>query len=304
MFAASIASEFRQVCMCKGFGTTLTGPALHWYINLPNGCIKSFANLINQQFGSSRELEKRSSDLYKITQKFDEILRAFLNKFDKKKVFIPICDVGTAVEAFKQGLLPNSDPYGELAKFPCHPLEDVQAKTLAYIRLEENKSYKVGASNNTKEYEKTNKKSDNYNRGNNCKTAPSTRPDHSEVNLTQDNKRLDNMGPVVRWPRKVEILKLRRDQTKWCEFHMDGGHITKDCITLRKEVAYLMKVGYLKDLIRTRGRNEDHGKSNQKQKQERNLPPRPPLYEVKFINGGSEICGLTGSATKTIARTP
>ncbi|XP_074290559.1 uncharacterized protein LOC141617274 [Silene latifolia] len=263
MLAALIPSEYREVCMCKGFGTTLTGPALQWYINLPNGSIKSFANLINtfnQQFASSRELEKRSSNLYRITQKPDETLRAFLNRFNKEKVSIPRCDVGTPVEA----------------------------KTLPYIRLEEDKSYKVGASSNTKDYEKTNRKSVGYNRGSSHRTTLYTRADHSEVNVTQEQqgliRRLDSMGLVVRWPRKLDNPNPIRDQTKWCEFYMDVGHVTEDCFTLRKEVAYLLKVGYLKDLIRTKGSQSDQNRSNQEQKQKRNLPPPPPLYEVKFIN--------------------
>ncbi|XP_074288104.1 uncharacterized protein LOC141613266 [Silene latifolia] len=264
MLAASIPSEFRQICMCKGFGTTLIGLALHWYINLPNGSIKSFADLINtfnQQFTSSRELEKRPSDL---------------------------CDVGTVVEAFRQGLLPNSDLYGELTKYLCHFFEDVQAKTLAYIRLEEDKSYKGGGPCYAKNYEKLNRRSTS--RGNNYRSG-----------LIQ---RLDKMGPVVRWPRKSCNPNLRKEHIKWYEFHMDIGHTTKDCFTLMKEVAYLLKAGYLNDLIKGRGRNENPLKVNPEQKQERNLPLPPPLYEVKFINDGSEICGLTSSAAEKIARTP
>ncbi|XP_074283693.1 uncharacterized protein LOC141608229 [Silene latifolia] len=112
------------------------------------------------------------------------------------------------------------------------------------------------------------------------------------------------MRPIVRWPRKSDNLNPRKDHTKWCEFHMDIRHTTEDYFTLGKEVAYLLKAGYLKDLIKARGRNEESSKVNQEQKQERNLPPPPPLYEVKIINGGSEIYGLTSSAAKKIARTP
>ncbi|XP_074283824.1 uncharacterized protein LOC141608361 [Silene latifolia] len=206
MLAASIPSEFRQVCMCKGFRTTLIGPALQW---------------------------------------------TFLARFNKEKVSISRCDVGTTVEAFKQGLLPHSDLYNELTKYPYHTFEDVQAKTLAFIRLEENKSYKVRSSSGPKDYEKSNRKS---NKGNNYRPTPCSRPDHSE--------RLDNMGPIVRWPRKVENSNPRRDNSKWCEFYMEVGHTTNDYFTMRKEVAYLLKSGYLKDVIKTNGRNEDQGKEN------------------------------------------
>ncbi|XP_074293214.1 uncharacterized protein LOC141620175 [Silene latifolia] len=170
ILAASIPSEFRQ-----------------WYINLPIGSIRSFVDLINtfnQQFASSRELEKRSSDLYRITQKSDETLRVFFAKFNKEKVSIPRYDIGTAVEAFRKGLLPNSDLYGELTKYPCHSFEDIQPNTLAYIRLEEVKSYKVGGPCNVKDYDKPNWRS--AGRGYNYKTGPYTRPDQLEVNLVQE----------------------------------------------------------------------------------------------------------------------
>ncbi|XP_074289376.1 uncharacterized protein LOC141614531 [Silene latifolia] len=248
----------------------------------------SIPSEFRQQFASSRELEKRSTDIYRITPIKDESLRSFLARFNKEKVSIPRYDVGTAVEAFRQGLLPNSDLYGELTK------------------LEEDKSYKFGGSCNSKDYDKPNRKRGG--RSNNYRSGPYTKPDKSEVNLTQEQqgliKRLDNMGPVVRWPRKPDNLNPRKDHTKWCEFHMDMGHTTKDCFTLRKEVAYLLKAGYFKDLIKAMGRIEDPSKNNKEKKQERNLPPSPPLYDVKFINGGSEICGLTSSATKKISRTP
>ncbi|XP_074298588.1 uncharacterized protein LOC141629497 [Silene latifolia] len=263
-----------------------------------------------QQFASTSELENHSSDLYRITQKSDKTLRSFLSRFNKEKVSIPRCDVGIVVEAFRHGLLPNSDPYIDLTQYPCHTFEDVQAKALAYIRLEEDKSYKAGASSNTKKNEKMSRKNTSYNRGNNYRTTPYFRPDHLEVNLEQEQQgnakayppisehnfpidiacliqQLDNMGPVVRWPRKVDNPNPRRDQTKWYDFQADIGHITDDCFTLGKKLSYLLKAGYLKDLIKTRGRNENSSKRSQEQKHERTLPPQPPIYEVKFINGRS-----------------
>ncbi|XP_074291522.1 uncharacterized protein LOC141618320 [Silene latifolia] len=185
-----------------------TDPQNHVALYKQKMLAASIPSEFRQQFASSRKLEKQSSDLYRITQKPEETLRVFLARFNKEKVYIPRCDVGTAVEAFRQGLLPHSDMYNELTKYPCHTFEDVQAKTL----------------------------------------------------------RLDNIGPVVRWPRKVENPNPRRDNSKWCEFHMDIGHTTDDCFTLRKEVAYLLKSGYLKDLIKTKDRNADQGKENHERK--------------------------------------
>ncbi|XP_074277610.1 uncharacterized protein LOC141601247 [Silene latifolia] len=224
MLAASIPNEFRQVCKCKGFGTTLTGPALQW-----------------------------------ITQKPDETLIVFLARFNKEKVSIP--------------------------------------------RLEEDKIYKVGGPCNRKHNDKTNRRSQ-LSMGNNYRSGPYTRPGQSEVNLAQEQQgkakvhppisehnfcvdiagliqQLDNMGPVVRWPRKSDNPNPRKYHTKWCEFHIDIGHTMEDCFTLKKEVVYLLKAGYLKDLIKARGRNEDLSKVNPEQKQCRSAISLLHLHSMK-----------------------
>ncbi|KAF2550034.1 hypothetical protein F2Q68_00033664 [Brassica cretica] len=63
MLAVALPKGSREATMCKGFGSTLTGPALQWYINLPSRSIASFAVLSDkfvEQFASGRDLEKTS----------------------------------------------------------------------------------------------------------------------------------------------------------------------------------------------------------------------------------------------------
>ncbi|KAF3556067.1 hypothetical protein F2Q69_00013136 [Brassica cretica] len=69
MLTVAIRKEIKEATICKGFSSTLTGPVLQWYINLPIGSIRYFASLSDQfveQFASSRSLEKSSDDLYEI----------------------------------------------------------------------------------------------------------------------------------------------------------------------------------------------------------------------------------------------
>lgn len=47
MFTIPIPKELREPCMCKGFGATLTGSALQWFVRLPNGWINLFASLVD-----------------------------------------------------------------------------------------------------------------------------------------------------------------------------------------------------------------------------------------------------------------
>ncbi|KAF3496704.1 hypothetical protein DY000_02052874 [Brassica cretica] len=59
MLAVALPKGSREATMCKGFGSTLTGPALQWYINLPSRSIASFAVLSDkfvEQLASSRDL--------------------------------------------------------------------------------------------------------------------------------------------------------------------------------------------------------------------------------------------------------
>jgi len=140
MFTATVPHDLREACMCKAFGSSLSGPALQWYTNLPNNSINSFAQLTDtfvEQFASSRKLEKQSDDLYTITQKCDENLRAYVGRFNKEKVQIPHCNQSTAISAFRRGLRFDSDLYKELTKYPCKTMEDVLAKAWAQIKWEE-----------------------------------------------------------------------------------------------------------------------------------------------------------------------
>ena len=69
MFTAVIPRDLQEACMCKSFGSSLIGPTLQWFTNLPNNSISSFAQLTDtfvDQFVSSKKLEKFSGDLYRV----------------------------------------------------------------------------------------------------------------------------------------------------------------------------------------------------------------------------------------------
>ncbi|XP_074300081.1 uncharacterized protein LOC141631289 [Silene latifolia] len=132
--------SLKEACMCKGFRSTLSGAALQWFASLPKMFISTFADFINafnQQFASNRKPEKQTSDLYRIVQRFKESTRDYLNRFNIEKVFIPKCDISTAVEAFSCGLHHDSDLYRELTKYPCTTFEEVQQKAVGVMHLEE-----------------------------------------------------------------------------------------------------------------------------------------------------------------------
>ena len=131
MLAVALPREFREATMCKGFGLTLIGPALQWYINLPIRSISLFATLSDgfvEQFASSWNLEKTSDSLYEILQHRAEPFRDYIARFNQEKVLIPKCNVTTTISAFKRGLLPDGNLYKELTKYQCKTMEDVLSR--------------------------------------------------------------------------------------------------------------------------------------------------------------------------------
>ncbi|XP_074342635.1 uncharacterized protein LOC141680260 [Apium graveolens] len=320
MFTVPIPRKYREPCMCKGFGSTLIGPALQWFVGLPNGSISTFADLVdtfNLQFASSRQFEKTTSDIYKVYQKYRVPLRDYLTRFNREKVTITNCDIPTTIEAFRRGLEKDSPLYDELTKYPCKTMDDVQAKAMAQIRLEEDKredddkyyrpNRKIASARN-KDYKNENKPYIRTIRDEQHVNSSQVRPDwRRDPNLppTFDSygfsvtptvlvKEFAKIGDVVKWPAKTNKPKSNPDSKLWCEFHGDYGHKAIDCVALRREIEALVRRGYLTEYMSSHRSN--HVRT---EKTPANIPPPPPHHKViNFIAGGSEICGETYSQAK------
>ncbi|XP_056853892.1 uncharacterized protein LOC130503230 [Raphanus sativus] len=236
--------------MCKGFGSTLTGPALQWYINLPTKSIKSFAALNDkfvEQFASSHNLEKNSDDLYEVLQHRNEPLRTYIARFNQEKVAIPECNADTAISAFKRGLLPEGDLYKELIKYKCKTMEDVLSRAWAQVRWEEDVASRAKAcpkhdqksskpTRNDRDepsHPKSARETSNPSRGR-YQHRPLPRSEGMMVSTWSDISHLAiskpeligvlrQMGPQVKWPPKMKAAEANRNLKRWCEFHSDHG---------------------------------------------------------------------------------
>ena len=119
MLSVALPKESREATICKGFGSTLTGPALQWYINVPSRSVASFAIISDkfvEKFTIRRDLEKASAGLYEILQHRPEPMRSYIARFNQEKMVIPECSIPTSISAFKRGFLPDGDLYKELTK--------------------------------------------------------------------------------------------------------------------------------------------------------------------------------------------
>ncbi|KAK0591839.1 hypothetical protein LWI29_009079 [Acer saccharum] len=339
MFTAAIPCDLREACMCKAFGSSLSGPALQWYTNLPNNSIDSFAQLTDtfvEQFASSRKLEKLSDDLYTITQRTGKNLRAYVGRFNREKVQIPHCNQATAIYAFRKGLRFDSDLYKELTKYPCRTMEDVLAKAWAQIKWEEDEANFVGKANGSYYGSRRNERVDK--KSNDGRSEPYPTSDRRGIQSRHENSRERNtygrgiprssrpkveapeyllsiepvdlvavmreMGKSVKWPRKMNALPEHRDSKIRCEFHGDHGHRTEDCIALKFEVAELLKRGHLREFLTDKGKQTYARRDDQRQTGSVDSPPEPPRQDrvINCISGGSEVSGVSYSAAKRKTR--
>jgi Retrotransposon gag protein len=288
-----IPEHLKEACLCKGFGSTLTGSALKWLLSLPPYSISSFSQLINMfngQFSCSRTFEKSTSDLYRVTQSSNETLRDFITKFTKESLEIPNLDMATAVEAFKSGLTKDSQFYDDLVMNPCRNLDEVRSRAIRFIRLEDDKRIHDRCTRNDP---KKDQGSYRYN-----KSKPYSKPEQHSVNLVEEDSdsedypklthycfsvdtgglifAMRDLGDKARWPRRSDKNQMMKDKSKWCLYHEDFGHITEDCIALRKEISYLLSKGHLKELL---GRK----KSKTSDPQETPEKATPPPLDAKVI---------------------
>lgn len=322
-----IPADLKEACLCKGFGATLTGSALKWLLSVPPYSITSFSDLVNRfnnQFSCSRTFERLTNDLYRVIQNSNESLRDYVSRFGREALNIPNIDVTTAVQAFKMGLRRDSPFYEDIVMNPCRNLDEVRNRALRYIRLEEDKIIQRRIETPST-YDRPNRKTE-ASSAKYYKSKPYSRSDDYRVNAVEGEDddecypkltdycfsvdisgimcAMQNLGEKARWPKKNDRNPGWKDKSKWCAFHEDFGHITEDCIALRKEISYLLGKGHLKELFgKKKNQTQDLERPQDPEKvTQRARSPPPDAKIINFISGGSDICGTSYSAAKRYAK--
>ena len=55
--------------------------------------------------------------------------------------------------------------------------------------------------------------------------------------------------PYFKWPNKMGQDPSKRNQSLYCHYHLEKGHTTKDCRTLRDHLGQLVKAGKLRRFL-------------------------------------------------------
>ena len=112
----------------------------------------------------------------------------------------------------------------------------------------------------------------------------------------------------LRWPTQMKSDSSTRDNTKYCEFHRDYGHLTDNCIQLKREIEFLIRRGYLRRFISSESQPQNQAQ-NQALAQQPPPPPRQtttqhqqPLGEIQVVSRGFAGGGESSSARKAHLR--
>ena len=99
----------------------------------------------------------------------------------------------------------------------------------------------------------------------------------------------------LRWPSQMKTGPVKRDKTKYCEFHRDHGHRTGDCIQLKKEIEFLIRRGHLRRYVAPEDRNQT---PSPPPRQPAPAQHQQPLGEINMISRGFAGGGESSSTRK------
>ncbi|KAD6796232.1 hypothetical protein E3N88_07128 [Mikania micrantha] len=211
------------------------------------------------------------------------------------------------------GLRRDSPFYDDLVMNPFRNMDEVRNRSLRFIILEDDKEIQKRITT-TPPNDQGKRKLDSPT-SKSFKSKPYYKANYHKINLVDEDEddeeypkisdycfsvdipelmcAMQDLGEKARWPPKEKKFATR-DKSKWCAFHEDFGHITDDCIALRKEISYLLSKGHLKELL---GKKKDRRQDSNGFPKRAASPPKDAKV-INFISGGSDICGTSNSAAR------
>jgi hypothetical protein len=250
----------------QGFPTDLErgGERLvYWTPPKSVGIFKELGHLFLTQFLVTRKRKKNATYLLTMCQGNEESLKDFMLRFNKEKLEVDSPDDKTMLNALMQGIRVEGSLMVKVGRKNIWKItlpqfmkltEELVGTLLKAQTLEEQakqESKKASTAPKPKE-EKNPQKGDK-------KSSPLFKSEPRKVEPPKFQQEvftpliasltevfMDIKGdPAFRWPQKMRIDPYRRDQNKFCEYHVDHGHSTEDCISLHREIENFVRNGKL-----------------------------------------------------------
>ena len=138
-FQQKMALETRnEAILCKVFSTTLIGPALAQFRQLPEKSIDSFEDLCTQfikQYNSNRQQQKTMADRHRLVQNEDKTPQQYLERFMEVMNMIYDADSIAAARSFIKGLQPGSMLFEDLIKNTPYDMTKVRVRAQGVFKV-------------------------------------------------------------------------------------------------------------------------------------------------------------------------
>ncbi|RRT43255.1 hypothetical protein B296_00052024, partial [Ensete ventricosum] len=206
-----------------------------WYRRLPLAFIHSFDQFTREfeaNFLASTRPKPTAASLLGMRQKEDEPLGLYLAQFTREIEAITDAHPSLVIQAFMVGIRPSSLFWSLMERTPTIVPEMLQ-RANQYVIAEALVAEK-------REDQK-------------CPQAESSRGSPP----TPSRKRIERAGQTISRIREKGLLKAHnpmrnvgRDCGRYCRFHWDYGHDTKECYDLKNQIEDLIRWGHLNRFIR------------------------------------------------------
>ncbi|GKC62331.1 reverse transcriptase domain-containing protein [Tanacetum coccineum] len=198
---------------CHTFNSTLTGNARVWFEKLPNESIDSYEDLraaFRENYLQQTKHIKDLMEIHHIKQRNGESTKDFMERYKAEVLDVEGAPKCMKISEFMHGI--------------THP----------------NRSRKK-APEPWRQPEEGNKP--NFKKGFKNKQSSDRKPDRFSL-LTKTLKEIFALEKrKFKAPPPMVTPAEKRDSNKYCEFHVDTGHSTDECMQLRKQIDEMIKSG-------------------------------------------------------------